>query len=209
MREIIIIGAGGHGVEMALLARRCGRKVRGFLDNTNDKQGETISQVPVLGKIETRNTYVDCDFLIAIGSPRGRERVIRDFFSGYEYQFATLIDPTAIIGENVVIEEGSMICAGSVLTINITIGKHSIVNINSTLSHGVQLGSFVTIAPNVAIAGDVKIDDLVEIGLNASLKEKLVVARGAFVGMGAVLVKSVEENHVMVGNPAKFLKILD
>lgn len=209
MRDIIIIGAGGHGIEMALLARRCGRKVRGFLDNTHDKQGKIISQVPVLGSIETRNTYVDCDFLIAIGSPRRRERVIRDFFSGYEYQFATLIDPTVIIGENVIIEDGSMICAGSVLTINITIGKHSIVNINSTLSHGVQLGSFVTIAPNVAIAGDVKIDDLVEIGLNASLKEKLVVARGAFVGMGAVLVKSVEENHVMVGNPAKFLKILD
>ena len=53
------------------------------------------------------------------------------------------------------------------------------------------------------------LDDLVEVGTNATLREKLVVKEGAMIGMGAVLTKDVEINHVMIGNPAKLLKVIE
>lgn len=209
MKDIIIVGAGGHGVEMVWLARRCGRKIKGFLDNTPEKQEKYILGEKVLGKIEESNNYLDCEFIIAIGNPRARKNIIDTFFSSKKYQFATLIDPTVILGENIIIGSGAMICAGAILTVNVNIGQHCIVNINSTLSHGVSVDNFVTIAPNVSISGDVKICDWVEVGANATIREKLVIDKGAMIGMGAVLTKNVEKNHIMVGNPAKLLKIID
>lgn len=209
MRDIVIIGAGGHGVEIAWLARRCGRKIKGFLDNTPEKQNMNIMGVAVLGFIDQAPNYIDCEFIIAVGNPRNRKKIINTFFSSSQYVFATLIDPSVILGENIEIGHGSMVCAGSVLTVNVNIGEHCIVNINSTLSHGVELGNFVTIAPNAALSGDVKLGNITEIGANAVLREKLIVKEGGMVGMGAVLTKNVEINHVMVGNPAKLLKVIE
>lgn len=207
MKDIIIVGAGGHGIEMVWLARRCGRKIKGFLDNTPEKQENHILGERVLGRIDKSDNYLDCEFVIAIGNPRARKNIIDTFFSSKKYQFATLIDPTVILGENIIIGNGAMICAGSILTVNINIGQHCIVNINSTLSHGVSIDNFVTIAPNVSISGDVKICDLVEVGANATIREKLMINEGAMIGMGAVLINNVGKNHIMVGNPARLLKI--
>lgn len=208
MKKLVIVGAGGFGKEVAWMAKRCGREVLGFLDSTPDKQNTQVMGVEVLGPFDKANEYLDCEFVIAIGNPRSRKKIVDDFFHGNQYHFATLIDPSVIIGMDVLIEEGSVICAGSILTVNIEIGKHTIVNLNSTIGHDVRIKSFVTIAPNVSISGNVILDDYVEIGTNATVREKLYIQEGAMIGMGGVLTKDVPENHVMVGNPAKLLKVI-
>lgn len=209
MKEIVIIGAGGHGKEVAWLAKRCGRLVKGFLDNTPEKQGTLISNLPVLGFLDTCQQYSDCEFIIAIGSPRARKKILETYFTNTGLFFATLIDPTAIVGDNINIQEGVMICAGSILTVDVQVGRHCIVNTNAVLSHGVTLGDFVTIAPNTSISGDVTIGNMVEIGANATVREKTCIADGAMVGMGAVVTKHVLDAQMMVGNPARLLRIIE
>jgi len=208
MKDLIIIGAGGHGKEIAWLAKRCGRLIRGFLDNTPEKQGSNISGIPVLGMLDQCTRFEDCEFIVAIGSPRARKKIVESFFHKKNLAFATLIDPTAIIGENICIQEGTMICAGSILTIDIQIGSHCIINTNAVLSHGAIIGDYVTVAPNASVSGDVHLESLVEIGANASIKEKTLIQSGAMIGMGSVVTKNVLTNQVLVGNPAKFLKSL-
>lgn len=209
MKKIVVVGAGGFGKEVAWMAKRCGRDVLGFLDGTPEKQHTKIMGFEVLGPLEHANQYLDCEFVIAIGNPRSRKKIIDLFFNDEKFKFATLIDPSAIVGEEVVIGVGSMICAGAILTVDIEIGSHAIVNINSTIGHDVRIHNFVTIAPNASISGNVVLQNLVEIGTNATLREKLIVKDGAMIGMGAILTKDVEINHVMVGNPAKLLKIIE
>lgn len=209
MKKIIVVGAGGFGKEVAWMAKRCKREVIGFLDSTPEKQNTKVIGLDVLGSIENAQQFLDCEFVIAIGNPRARKKIIDNFFKDERFSFATLIDPSSIVGENVSVAAGSIICAGVILTVDILIGRHTIVNINSTIGHNVVIKDYVTIAPNASISGDVILSDLVEIGTNATLREKLNVYEGAMIGMGAVLTKDVEKNHVMVGNPAKILKIMD
>ncbi|MBO8215916.1 MULTISPECIES: acetyltransferase [Acinetobacter] len=209
MKELIIVGAGGHGNEISWLAKRCGRVVRGFLDNTVEKQGAFIRGIPVLGTLDECSKFTDCDFVIAIGSPRARKKIIERFFSEEEFTFATLIDPSATIGENIHIQEGTMICAGGILTVDVKLGKHCIVNTNAVLSHGVILGDYVTVAPNASISGDVSLGNIVEIGANATIREKVSVQDGAMVGMGSVVIRNILSNQVVVGNPAKLLKVIE
>lgn len=209
MKELVIVGAGGHGREIAWLARRCGRPIRGFLDNTPEKQGTFIHEVPILGTLDQCSKFIDCEFIIAIGSPHARKKIIENYFQDKKFTFTSLVDPSAILGENIQIQEGVMICAGAILTVDIQIGKHCIVNTNVVLSHGVTIGDYVTVAPNASVSGDVSLGEMVEVGANAVIREKLTIENSAMIGMGTVVTKNVFFNQVMVGNPAKLLKMID
>ena len=73
------------------------------------------------------------------------------------------------------------------------------------------MGDFVTFAPGVHCNGNVVVEDHAYIGAGAILKpgrpdEPLVIGRGAVVGMGAVVTKSVAPGTTVVGNPARPLQ---
>lgn len=204
MKELIIIGASGFGKEVLWLARRIGLTVRGFLDDTPEKQGEDILGIPVIGKVSDYGNYLDCSFVVAVGSTSGRRSIVGKLDN---VEYATLIDPTAIIEGNIV-GAGSIVCAGVVATVDVEIGEHTIVNLNTTLGHEVKVGNFVTIAPNCSISGNINIEDDVHIGTGATLVEKIALRRGSVLGMGSVLSKDLEANKFAVGNPARVIKTL-
>ena len=208
MKDIIIIGASGFGMEVLWLARRLGRNISGFLDDTIEKQGKQIMGVPVLGLIDQCGKHENNEFIIAIGSPRGRESVVSRIQDCAVVEYATLIDPSAIVDKDVSVGEGCIICAGVICTVGIEIGRHTIINLNSTVGHNVKFGDYVTVAPNVSISGNIYLNSLVEVGTGAVLREKLEVGVGTIVGMGSVLTKNVDGNKVVVGNPARVIKSL-
>lgn len=209
MKKLIIIGASGFGKEVLWLARRLGKNVIGFLDDSPEKQNTDILDCPVIGKIDQFTQFNDVEFVMAIGSPRGRESVLRRMSESGQPKFTTLIDPTAIIGQNINIGEGSSICAGVILTVDICIGSHVVINLNSTIGHDVVIEDFVTIAPNVSISGNVILANKVEVGTNAAIREKITVGCGAVVGMGSVITKDIEEHKFVVGNPARAIKTIE
>lgn len=205
MKKLIIIGASGFGKEVYWLASRCGREVLGFLDDTDEKQGKAFSGSTVLGKINDWINFKDCDFIIAIGSPSGRKKVSEKMKELGEPSFCILIDPSATVGQTVIVGEGSVICAGVICTVDIKLGSHVILNINTTVGHDVKIADYCTVAPSVSISGNIDVESLVEIGTGAKLREKITVGREAMIGMGAVVTKPVEAMKVVIGNPAKSL----
>ncbi|WP_029935169.1 acetyltransferase [Thiomicrospira pelophila] len=205
MKKLIIIGASGFGKEVLWLAQRLGLVVKGFLDDTPEKQGAIIMGVPVIGKVSDYKNYLECDFVIGVGSPNGRRTIFEKL--GGSVEFTTLIDPSAIIDASFV-GTGSIICAGVIATVDVQIGKHSIVNLNTTLGHDVKVGDFVTIAPNCSISGNITIGDGVNVGTGATLVEKITIGEDSILGMGSVLSKDLESNKFAVGNPARVIKTL-
>ena len=124
-------------------------------------------------------------------------------------KFGTLVHPSVHKSFYIELGEGSVITAGCVVTTQIRLGRHNIVNINSTLGHDCVFGDYCTVAPIVAVSGNVTLEDGVEVGTGASLRQGIRLGKGSMVGMGAVVTKDVEENGLVVGNPAKLMKILD
>lgn len=196
-------------MEVLWLAERCGRQVLGFLDDTPEKQGTTLLGVPILGGISSWVLYDDCDFVIAIGSPKGRSLVASKMNQLGRPEFARLIDPSAIVGKEVSIQDGSIVCAGVICTVKVYIGLHAVVNLNTTIGHESSLGDFCTIAPNASISGNVVCGDMVEIGTGAKIREKISIGSGSVVGMGSVLTKNVEPCKVVVGNPARVIRSIE
>ncbi len=208
-KDLIVVGFSGFGKEVFWLANRLGLTVRGFLDDNPDVSKKSFGRTPVLGGVMQWQNHADCDFVIAIGNPRIRKKVLEKMCSVGTPSFATLIDPAAVVmADHVSVGSGSVICAGSICTVEVDIGAHVIINLNCTVGHETRIDDFVTIAPMVAISGNVFIGACAEIGTGAAIRQGLTVNAGAMIGMGSVLTKNVAENTVVFGSPAKPIKTI-
>lgn len=208
-KDLIIVGFSGFGKEVYWLATRLGIKVRGFLDDNADVHARAFGSARVLGCISEWNKYKDCQFVIAVGAPRIRKKILKIMQAGGEPEFATLIDPSAILNTDLVrVGIGSIICAGTVCTVDIIIGQHVVVNLSCTIGHDTVIDDFVTIAPMVAVSGNVRLSMLVEVGTGSCIRQGLTLESGSMLGMGSVLTKNIKENLVFFGNPAKAFKTI-
>lgn len=143
------------------------------------------------------------ELLIAIGNPKDRFNIANRLPKNTKY--FSFIHPSAIILDEIEIKEGSIICAGCILTTNISIGKHAHLNLQTTIGHDTRVGDFFTTAPGAKISGNCLIQDRVYIGTNASIKEKINICNDVTIGLGAGVVKNITEPGVYVGCPAKII----
>jgi len=208
MKDLIVVGGGGFAKEIIWLAKDCGRTVKGILDDDPNMLGKTVGTIKVVGEVNNWLDFNECEFVIAIGSPRTRYSVLNKMYKLGTPKFTTLIHPSVKMSNCSVIGEGAIICAGTILTVEIQIGVHCILNLNVTLGHESILEDFVTVAPMVAISGNVHAECFVEIGTGAVLRQGLRLCRGSMLGMGGVLTKNIPEFLIFAGNPAKKLKEL-
>ena len=211
-----IIGAGGYGREVMPLARDSllsslkSNEAELFFVVEGDISEQKINGCNVVSIDRFLDMPGDLYFNIAIGASDVRERIA----AHCENKGAT---PFSIVAQNVVIMDDNQIDSGAVLspfvtvTSNAIIGKYFHANIYSYVAHDCKIGDFVTFAPGVKCNGNVVIEDHVYIGTGALIKQgtskrPLTIGRGAIVGMGAVVTRSVPPGATVIGNPAQPLK---
>lgn len=121
---------------------------------------------------------------------------------------------SVVVMDDVTIGDGALLSPFVTITSNIQIGQYFHGNLYSYVEHDCSIGDFVTFAPGVKCNGNVVVEDHAYIGAGAILRQgkpgsPLRVGRGAVVGMGAVVLDDVPENAVVVGNPAKVIRLND
>lgn len=142
------------------------------------------------------------EVLVAVGDSFLRKELIGRLPK--ETKYFTFIHKSAqILGNDVEIGEGSIICAGTIITTNCVLGKHTHLNLQTTIGHDCRIGNYFTTAPGVKISGNNEIGECVYIGTNASTKQKLKISDNVIVGMNAAVVKDIFESGTYVGVPAK------
>ena len=207
-RQLIVVGAGAFAREVVWAAREAHDPwdVLGYLDDNAEIQGSHICDASVLGGIDDWTNYPEASLVVAIGQPRGRRQIVRRMQERGTPRFGTVIHRSVQKSAYVELGEGSIVCAGTILTTQVRLGSHCIVNLNCTIGHDVQLGDFCTLAPLVACSGSVSAGPGVEIGTSAAIRQGLTLGEGAMVGMGSVLTKNVPPNALWVGNPARAVR---
>jgi len=193
-----LIGAGGFAKE--IIAHIGDSTMKQFVDDEYWKKGNKY--IRPLSEFDP-NEY---EVLIAIGEPKMRYDMSQRLPSNTKY--FSFIHPSAqVLDKDLEIGEGSIICAGCVLTTNIKIGKHAHLNLHTTIGHDCRIGDYFTTAPGVKVSGNCKIYDCVYIGTNASIKEKISIHSLVTIGLNAGVTNHIEESGVYVGTPAKKIKI--
>ena len=97
---------------------------------------------------------------------------------------------------------------GTIVTSDITISNGVLINLNCTIGHGCKIGKFSEICPSVNISGNCHIGDNVFIGTGATIIPNIKIGSRAIIAAGSVVIKDVEENTMVAGNPATFKKLI-
>lgn len=203
-REIVIIGAGGFGREVADLMR--GNEfaaLAGFIDD--DPPVELIERrgEQYLGSLEGLDRYRGREYLIGIGNGEVRQEIAKRADAA-GLAAGNLQHYTATIGEDNRIGEGFVACAHVSVTTNVEIGRHVHLNLNSTVGHDTTIGDFVTVNPGVNISGNVTVGRGTMIGTGASVIQGVTIGRDVLVGAGAVVTRDVPDGVTAVGVPARW-----
>ena len=201
--NIYIIGAGGHGQVVLDALLKSGISPAGFLDD-NISHGKKVSGITVLGNI-TLAKELKGKFVIAIGDNSARKK-IADFLSFPNDRYFTVIHPSAILGKNVKVGNGSMIIGGAVINTEAIIGEHTIINTSVSVDHHNVIGDFVHIAPGAHTGGNVIVKEGAFVGLGCSIIPGKEIGKWAIVGAGAAVISNVPDYSVSVGVPAKVIK---
>lgn len=210
MKDLVIVGAGGFGREVAWLVEEINEVSKewnliGFIDENKEIHETLINGYEVLGGIDWLKDK-DIYYVCAIGNSKIRKDVVEKI-NKFQLKAATIIHPSVLMNKKYVeVGEGSIICASSILTVNIKLGKHVILNLDCTVGHDAILQDFVTVYPNVNISGNCRINKCVELGTGTQIIQGKIIEENTIVGAGSVVIKNIEKNRTIVGVPAKIIK---
>lgn len=125
--------------------------------------------------------------------------------------------PGAVIGT------GCNVCDGVFIENDVRVGNNVTVKCGVQLWDGIELEDDVFVGPNATFTNDIRprskaypdkfLRTIVErgasIGANATILPGIRIGRNAMIGAGAVVVRSVPPNAVVVGNPARIVGYAD
>ncbi|MBK8814675.1 MAG: acetyltransferase [Methylococcaceae bacterium] len=178
----------------------------GFVDDTPEKLGQTSYGHQVFGR-EAFTNFPDALVLAVPGSPdtyRSRGRTINGLGLKNE-RFAKVIHPNARVSPMATFGNNLLIMAGVVITSNAIIGSHCCILPNTVIHHDVKIGDRTLIGASVTIAGSTVVEENCYIGSGSTLKNGLRVGARALIGMGSNVIRNVNEDTRVVGNPAREL----
>jgi UDP-N-acetylbacillosamine N-acetyltransferase len=200
MSKIAIYGAGGHGKVVADIAKRNGYDEIVFVDDGDNRYVDFKTFKKKFGQ--------DFSFALGVGDNYIRSKVFEKVInSGFEV--ISLIDPSAVVSSSLKIGKGVVIMPNAVINSDVNISTGVIVNSGAIIEHDIMIGEFVHISPGVALAGGVKVGGFTHIGIGSCVIQNVNIGSNVTVGAGSVVLNDIEDDLVVVGNPARKIKDRD
>ena len=203
MGNLIIIGARAMGRETFSYARDAGMTIKGFLDSNAEILNAFGGYAPILGLVEDYSVEPGDVFVCALGEPEVKRKYV-GIIAAKGGMFASVIHPTAYVGQNVQIGTGCIVCPHATITNDTSIGSHVVVNVNASINHDCRIGDFTTICPGCHLAGRVTLGDSTFLGVGVSLIPDVSLGKGVYVAAGATVTKSFERGRLK-GTPATLM----
>ena len=209
MKNIIIIGAGGHAsviidiIEKSKMYRIYGL-IDQFLPQHTIKYGyEIIGDESILLKIN-KEIYGG---IVTIGDNWVRKKMVDQInLLVPDFKYVTAIHPSAVISDHSKIGDGTAVMAGVIINGNTIIGDQCIINTKSSIDHNCMIGDYVSVAPGATLGGNVKVGDVSAISLGAKVIHSLQIGEHTVIGAGATVLSDIDSYKVAYGTPAKIIR---
>lgn len=205
---ILLIGGGAHAEVVADVVERQGAyRIAGISDTTR-ALGERFLDYQVIGHQDALADLVKATGvsrgIVCLGDNYQRERVALHVRAQVpEFRFPSAVHPSAVIGRDVELGEGSVVMPGCVVNVGCRIGRFCILNTSSTLDHRSEMGDFSSLAPGVTTGGNCTIGAYSALGLSSTLLDHVAVGENVVVGAGSVVTRDTRDHVLMVGAPAR------
>jgi len=210
--KLVIVGAKGHAREILWTINECNIKskkyrVLGFIDDDKSLWKKSFDGIPVLGGLDWFSELKDDDIhcVVGIGDSKIRKKIVKNL-EKRNIPFVTLIHPSVLYTDSVTFEEGTVIQAGSIITVDTKIGRHVLINMNCVIAHECKIEDFVTINPGAHVNGNSTIGEGSYIGTGVTMKQQIKIGKWSVIGAGTTLIDDVPDYSLYVGVPGKLKK---
>lgn len=198
--RIVLYGCGGHARSIINTILKTGEKTELLLVDNNAGKGELIMGCQTANEYTlTANDY----YIAAIGNNELRKRAFNYLVKEHIDHCISIVSASADIGIDVKIGRGTFIAANTYVGPQAVVGDNVIINTGSVVEHEVEIGSHTHIAPNATICGRTKIGSNVLCGTGATIIDKIEVCDDVIIGAGAVITENIMEAGTYVGVPAR------
>jgi sugar O-acyltransferase (sialic acid O-acetyltransferase NeuD family) len=207
--RLVIYGSGLGAKQLMEVTRLLDDiEVVGLIDDNPDLLGATLGGARVLGGFDALADLVrhrEIDGVALSFHSEVRKKVHERIKAQMDVRILPLVDPRAIIGMDVTIEDGALVEAGAVIGPGTIVGEGTIVDVGVTVAHDCLLGPFSHLSPGCALSGVVCLKENVLVGVGAALNSTITVGRGVIITPGSAVMNDVPDNVVMSGVPAKVI----
>jgi len=212
MSKLIVIGGKGTarciGEQIIHAHNQCGAPDE-FLGWALDEPapGASLNGYPILCRprdLVAQFPASDVKFIFALYKPkqmRARTALLASYQIPRE-RFASFVHPSAVIMPSARIGNGTVILSHCTLHANVTLGAFVIVNPNVVIEHDTHLDDNVYVSAHACLGSAVRIGKGVFIGLNSAVRESVTVGEFAFIGMGSNVLRDIDADTLVFGNPA-------
>jgi sugar O-acyltransferase (sialic acid O-acetyltransferase NeuD family) len=211
MKNIVLIGGGNQAHYTIDIIEKEGKyNIVGIIDSIQEI-GSYRFGYKILGRQE------DISSLIQEYNIEGGVISIGDNWSRYyvyeciiklvpNFEFINAIHPSVIIGNNVVLGKGIVAMAGCIFNPKSKIGDFTFFATGAQVEHDCEIDNFASISAGSVTGGYVKIGKYSAITLGVIVIDRLTIGENTVVGAGSLVTKSLPDNVLAYGSPAKIIR---
>jgi len=205
-KKIVLAGYSGHGFVVAEAAQQANLPLFYYSEyNELNANPFGLHYLGFEGKDTFEGWNEDFDFILGIGDNAIRVKVAQ-LIKSKNKKICNVIHPNSSIAQKVTIGEGNFISRSVSISPLATIDNYCILNTGCVIEHECFISQGVHVAPGAVLAGNVTVGENSFIGANAVIKQGITIGKNVTIGAGSVVIRDVEDNRVVVGNPAKVIK---
>jgi sugar O-acyltransferase (sialic acid O-acetyltransferase NeuD family) len=201
MKQVVIIGAGGHSRSVFALLERNGFEIKGFYDSSFSNP-ETIFGVPILGP--PQEISPEDQVILAIGDNKARS----DWYQKLNRQIhiENIFHPSALVEKYTKLGTSNLIFANCFINNGVEVGDNNLINTAAILEHEVSIGSHTHISVGAILLGRSAIGNHCFVGAGATIRERIRICDQVTIGAHSYVAEDITQPGVYVGSPARKIK---
>ena len=211
MKNIILIGGGNQAHYTIDIIEKEGKyNIVGIIDSIHEIGSDRFGY-KILGRQENVSQLIE-EYnieggVISIGDNWSRYYVYNQIKTLFpNFQFVNAIHPSVVIGNNVKLGVGIVAMAGCIFNPKSQIGDFTFFATGAQIEHDCQIGDFASISAGSVTGGYVKLGKFSAITLGVTVVDRLEIGENTVVGSGSVVTKSLPDNVLAYGSPAKVMR---